>query len=110
MLRAHPWNCAIKRVILSPDVEMPAFGYTYQFTLPADWIRTLSVGEYGEEIDRSEDGIVADTDTLKLRYVFHNKNEGTWGRRISRIHDAGDGCPHGLCDHPVGQPRRTARA
>lgn len=80
MLRAHPWNCAIKRVILSPDVEMPAFGYTYQFTLPSDWIRTISVGDYVEEIDFRSEGrrILADTDTLKLRYVFHNKNEGTW--------------------------------
>ncbi len=80
MLRAHPWNCAIKRVILSPDLDMPAFGYTYQFTLPSDWIRTMSVGDYGKEIDYRSEGrkILADTDTLKLRYVFHNKNEGSW--------------------------------
>lgn len=80
MLRSHPWNCAIKRVVLAPDVEMPPFGYTYQFTLPSDWIRTLSVGDYGEEIDFRSEGrrILADTDTLKLRYVFHNTNEATW--------------------------------
>ncbi len=80
MLRSHPWNCAIKRVVLAPDVAMPPFGYTYQFTLPSDWIRTLSVGDYGEEIDFRSEGrrILADTDTLKLRYVFHNTNEATW--------------------------------
>ncbi len=80
LLRSHPWNCAIKRVILSPDVETPAFGYSNQFTLPSDWIRNLSVGECGEEIDFRSEGrkILANTDTLKLRYVFHNTNEGTW--------------------------------
>ena len=80
MLRAHPWNCAVKRVVLSPDQAAPAFGYAYQFTLPSDWMRTLSVGDYGAEIDFRSEGrrILADTDTLKLRYVFHNTNEGTW--------------------------------
>lgn len=80
MLRAHAWNCAIKRVVLAPDATAPAYGYTYQFTLPSDWIRTLSVGDYGEEIDYRSEGrlILADTDTLYLRYVFSNTNEGTW--------------------------------
>lgn len=80
MLRNHPWNCAIKRTVLSPDVAAPSFGYAYQFTLPSDWMRTLSIGDYGEEIDYRSEGrkILADTDTLKIRYVFANTNEGTW--------------------------------
>lgn len=80
MIRAHAWNCAIKRVILAPDVSTPPFDYAYQFTLPGDWVRTLSVGEYGQEFDYRSEGrrILADTNTLPLRYVFSNTNEGSW--------------------------------
>ena len=45
VLRSHPWHCAIKRVQLSPDTTPPAFGYTYRFLQPADWLRTLGVGD-----------------------------------------------------------------
>jgi len=38
-LRSHPWNFAVKRVILAPDATAPAFGYAYQFTLPSDCLR-----------------------------------------------------------------------
>lgn len=80
LLRSHPWNCAIKRVILSPDADAPAFGYSYQFTLPGDWLRTLSVGDYGEEIDFRTEGrkLLADDSVLKLRYIFRNDQESTW--------------------------------
>jgi hypothetical protein len=80
LLRSHPWNCAIKRVVLSPDTDAPAFGYSYQFTLPGDWLRTLSVGDYGEEIDYRIEGrkILADDAVLYLRYIFRNDQESTW--------------------------------
>src|SRR5690348_6919352 len=58
VLRLHPWNCAVKRTVLAPDATTPpevAIDWTYQFTLPDDWVRTLQVGAYGEEDDhRSE--------------------------------------------------------
>lgn len=80
MLRSHPWNCAVKRVVLSHDTTAPAFGYAYQFPLPHDWLRTLSVGDYGDEIDfRIESGmLMADDPELKLRYIFRNEVESTW--------------------------------
>jgi hypothetical protein len=80
LLRSHPWNCAIKRVVLSPDTDAPAFGYSYQFTLPGDWLRTLSVGDYGNEIDYRIEGrkILADDSVLYLRYIFRNDQESTW--------------------------------
>ena len=36
VFRAHPWNCLIRRVELAQDSDTPAFGFTYQYTLPAD--------------------------------------------------------------------------
>jgi hypothetical protein len=80
IIRSHPWNCCVKRVILSPDVTPPEFDYSYQFTLPSDWARTLSVGDYGYEEDyKTENGkILANTNVLKLRYIYNNTNEGSW--------------------------------
>ena len=43
LLRQHPWNFATKRAVLAADSNTPAFGYSYQFSLPADFIRLLSV-------------------------------------------------------------------
>ena len=49
VLRSHPWNCAIKRVTLSPDETAPAFDWSYAFSLPGDFIKALSVGNMGAE-------------------------------------------------------------
>lgn len=80
VLRSHPWNCAIKRVVLSPDSAGPAFGYDYQFLLPGDWLRTLEVGSGGVPIDyRMEGGrILADATVLQLTYLYRNENPAAW--------------------------------
>lgn len=80
MLRRHPWNCAIKRVILSPLVDAPAFDFGYQFQLPGDWLRTLSIGREGERPRYRQEGrvILMDENACRLRYVFRNENTATW--------------------------------
>lgn len=40
-LREHKWNFAVARVQLAPDTDAPAFGYQYQYTLPADCLRVI---------------------------------------------------------------------
>ena len=44
VLRAHPWNIAVTRKELAQDASAPAFGFTYQYTLPTDpyCLRVLS--------------------------------------------------------------------
>ena len=80
VLRAHSWNCSTKRVILSPDVAAPPFGWAYQFQLPNDWLRTLSVGEDGAEDDFAIEGrkIIMDSNVCRLRYIWNNTEESTW--------------------------------
>lgn len=86
VLRRHPWNCAVKRVSLSPDsdgsgnVIVPAFDWPFQYTLPADYMRTLSVGEASCEIDfKIESGkLLCDDNPCLLRYIWRNENTGTW--------------------------------
>jgi len=45
VLRGHYWNCCVKRVMLSPDVIPPPFGFANRFLLPGDWLRTVNVGD-----------------------------------------------------------------
>lgn len=79
-LRAHPWNAAIKRLILAPLEAAPAFGASAQFQLPDDWLRTLSAddaGGRGLEFRQEGRRIVASTNAVYLRYVA-NTSEGEW--------------------------------
>lgn len=80
VLRRHPWNCAVKRVSLAPDVALPIFDWSFQYTLPSDYLRTLSVGESGSEIDfKIESGkLLCDDNPALLRYIWRNDNPSTW--------------------------------
>jgi hypothetical protein len=80
VLRAHPWNCAVKRVVLSPSSTDPAFGWKYQFQLPGDWLRTLNVGDDDSADDYAIEGrmILSNAPTCSLRYIFRNTAESTW--------------------------------
>jgi hypothetical protein len=40
-IRKHPWNFAKARAQLAADADAPLFGYSYQYTLPADCLRVL---------------------------------------------------------------------
>lgn len=80
VLRRHPWNCAVKRVVLSPDSDAPAFDWAYQFTLPSDYMRALSVGQAGEEVEYKIEGrkLLSDDNPCYLRYVYRNDIPASW--------------------------------
>lgn len=81
VLRLNDWKCAIKRVILSPDSTEPDFEWGWRFALPADWLRTLSVGETrGMQDDYEQEGrfILMQRNACYLRYIYRNEDESTW--------------------------------
>lgn len=84
VIRRHPGNSCIKRVSLAPLAAAPAFDYAYQFLLPADALRVLSVGEEGTflayKLEGSTSGrvILSDDNPCLLRYVFRNEDPATW--------------------------------
>lgn len=81
LLRKHFWNCAIKRVLLSPDAVAPAFGYTAQFPLPSDFLRLYEVGRPGAfiaDFQLENRMILANAAALPLRYVWRNLVEDNW--------------------------------
>ena len=43
VFRSHPWNCLQKRVQLATDTDTPAWGFTKQYTLPADCLSLIHI-------------------------------------------------------------------
>lgn len=83
LLRRHPWPCARKRVILAPEADgayPDLFDWGYSFLLPGDWLRSLQYGARGERLAFEVEGrrILADTNTLKLVYVWRNTDPALW--------------------------------
>lgn len=80
LLRSHPWNCAVRRVILPPEAAAPEFDWSYKFAQPSDWLRTLQVGQDGAPQDyQHESGFfLCDDNALYLRYVWQNTNAATY--------------------------------
>jgi hypothetical protein len=53
LLRQHPWNCALSRASLAVMSDAPAFGWTYQYQVPADCLRVLPLADLGKQNGRS---------------------------------------------------------
>jgi hypothetical protein len=69
VLRMHPWNFAIKRVILGPNNNPPLWGNTLAYALPADYIRVLGTDD-ADKIYKVENGrVLTDEAVLNLKYV-----------------------------------------
>ncbi len=70
LIRAHPWNFAIKRVALA-SAGTPAFGFAYQYALPSDYSRALDVNgnDNGFEWQKEGNIILSDDSTCELRYI-----------------------------------------
>lgn len=73
VLRAHPWNFAIKRVTLAQDATAPNHEYTYRHALPADYLKVIRTADEALGYDdsyRLEGGfLVSDEGTVKVEYI-----------------------------------------
>jgi hypothetical protein len=69
LFRSHLWNCLIKRVELARDVATPSWGFTYQFTLPADCLRVITILNYDYDYKVEGRKILANHGTVKIQYV-----------------------------------------
>ena len=82
VLRAHPWNCALKRDSLAKREDAPDWGYDNIFVLPSDFVRLVSIEdptqkyslEAGNAEDASSDGndivLLTDASSMNIRYVY----------------------------------------
>jgi hypothetical protein len=69
VLRLHPWNFAIRRVVLAQKVQAPAFGFSKCFALPSDYLRLVRLNDGKEPYQIEADGLVSNVDQARLRYV-----------------------------------------
>lgn len=51
LTRMHRWNFATKRAVLAPLSTAPLFGNTYQFQLPADYLRLIGLYDAQDEFN-----------------------------------------------------------
>jgi len=88
VLRQHNWNCAIKRVILAPVTGgTPAFDYEYSFSLPADCLKVVRVGQDPDwrKYEWRVEGrtILFCESTLYLRYVHRIEDESLFDENLA---------------------------
>lgn len=75
VLRANFWNCAISRAALAQDSATPVHGWDYQYTLPPDCLRVISINEDESLADAGDDfkvegrKLLTNETTVNLRYV-----------------------------------------
>ena len=69
VFRSHPWNCLQKRVQLAADSTAPAWGFTQQYTLPADCLRVLTILDYDADYKIEGRKILTDNSNMKILYI-----------------------------------------
>jgi hypothetical protein len=79
VLRSHPWNFAVKRATPSAAAA-PLYEWPYAFTLPADCLRLLAVGEEGEVPLYRLEGrtILTDETPINITYLADITDPATW--------------------------------
>lgn len=85
LLRAHPWNFAIKRASIAADATNPSFGWDYAYTPPSDWLKILPLTYLGQRngqpipYEMEGNKILTNWEApLLVRYVARVTDEGAW--------------------------------
>jgi|TARA_Y100000033_G_scaffold47449_1_gene53009 hypothetical protein len=69
VFRSHPWNCLQKRVQLAADSTGPTWGFTQQYTLPADCLRVITILDYDSDYKIEGRKILTDNSSMKILYI-----------------------------------------
>ena len=69
VFRSHPWNCLQKRSQLAADSDAPAWGFTQQYTLPADCLRVLTILDHDSDYKIEGRKILTDNSSMKILYI-----------------------------------------
>lgn len=79
LLRSHPWDFATKLTSVAASTAVPAYGFGYRYTLPADFLRLVRL--YQEDaLFRVRDGSIH-TDLgapLEFEYIYRNVVTTSW--------------------------------
>lgn len=69
VLRAHPWNFAAARSRLARLADAPAFGFAYQYQLPADCLRILGMNDGRARFEIEGRRLLTDEETADVSYL-----------------------------------------
>lgn len=87
-LRSHRWSFAMRRTSLAADSEAPAFGFTYAYTLPADFLRLDLVNdEFPAVVMDNYIGVETLDYTIEGNKILANMAAPLKLRYIARIED-----------------------
>src|SRR3990167_10132188 len=85
ILRLFPWNFAIKRVELARLATAPAFGYTYQYSLPSDCLRVLRLHD-NTTVYKIENGkLLTNAATAKVVYTFRAEDPTVYDHQFINL-------------------------
>jgi hypothetical protein len=90
VLAEHPWNFALKRALLAQLAAAPAHGWTYQYQLPADYIRKVTVYNGVSEDDKIENDyyqieggvLLTDETTVYMKYIYLNTDSTKYSTKF----------------------------
>jgi hypothetical protein len=74
VLRAHPWNCAIKEVALGELSTNPSLTWAYAFQLPSDCLRVLKVNDGRDDFEIMGRVLHLDGNVAEIKYVFDEED------------------------------------
>ena len=70
LIYSHPWNFAMKRATWTENGNTPAWGFEFEFTLPADFIRIIEL-DYADIEYQLEGGVlVSNESTINVLYLY----------------------------------------
>lgn len=72
-LETTVWYFARKRAILAADAETPDFEFTYQFTLPNDFLRLIGPENPTDWLLEGDKILTNDGNTIKVTYIARPK-------------------------------------
>lgn len=84
----HPWNFAKRRVGLAALTTTPAFQWSYQYQVPSDCLRVLSIesDDPHEPWEREGDLILCNLEApLNIQYIRRHTDSGHWAPLFVRL-------------------------
>ncbi len=84
---AFPWGFAKSRQKLARNVAVPAFGFDFAYSLPSNWVFTVSVHDndsgfgtvvHKEEQVNNKNVLVSNSDAIYLRYTKLETDVNRW--------------------------------
>lgn len=85
VFRMHPWNCLQKRIDLASDEATPSWGFSYQYTLPSDCLRLLSILNYDYDFKVEGRKILSDVDSMSILYISREEDPNQYDELLREV-------------------------